>query len=184
MALPLIIGGLGLAQGFLSYAGSYSAAKAMELEAEKARIRGDFEKKSLENQARYTEIQAQEAKENSQRQYGQVYKRGKQATGAARAAAVGQGVRIDSGSIGDAIDETTSVTERDLLMVKSNAFREAWGFKKQAADLRFGASMAELGAGAEAAAYKAKGKATLLTGAIGLVGGGLQGFKGIKEYAG
>lgn len=181
MALPLIIGGLGLAQGFLSYAGSYSAAKAMELEAEKARIRGDFEKKSLENQAKYTEIQASDARDNSNRQAAEVYKRGLVTRGAQRARLAASGNDITSGSAADIIDHTQTVTERDLLMVKSNAFREAWGFKKQASDLRFGASMAELGAGAEAAAYKAKGKATLLTGGIELLKGGGSMFAGLKE---
>jgi hypothetical protein len=184
MALPLIIGGLGLAEGFMGFAGSYSQAKALELQAEGERIKGEFTKRSLENEARYTEIQADDAKDASNRKAGEVYKRGLITRGAQRARLAASGNDITSGSAADLIDETQTVTERDLLMVKSNAFREAWGFKKQAADQRFGAQMAELQGQAGAAALKGKSKATLLTGYTDLIKGGMKLGGGAKEYFG
>lgn len=170
MALPFIIGGLGLAEGFLNYASSYSAAKELELQAEAHRVRKEFEKKALDKNARIADIQVKDAEERGRKVAASIYRQGKRVEGTQRARIAAQGVRTDTGSAMDVQEQTRGVVDRDMLTVKNNAWNEAFGHKVQAEDLRSAAQMAELEGKAGAAALRGKASATRLGGAISLLG--------------
>lgn len=62
--------------------------------------------------------------------------------GEQRVALAQQGIDINTGSAGDIQSETDAISHQDAETIKNNAWREAWGFKTQAAEDRGRGKMA------------------------------------------
>lgn len=77
--------------------------------------------------------------------------------GSQRAALAAQGIDIGSGSALDVQTNTAALAEIDIMTIRNNAAREAWGFNVQAADYGAKASLTKM-------AGKNKARTTLLTG--------------------
>lgn len=98
--------------------------------------------------------------------------------GSQRAGFAGQGVKVDTGSAGAVTADVAHLGELDALTIRSNAAREAWGFRQQATDLRMQADIARKGgtAAQTASRYAAAGTvlgtgASLLSAKYGFGGG-------------
>ena len=181
MSLPLVIAGLDLAEGFLGYAGSYSASKAMELQAQGIRLRGEFQAAAQRRNSRVSELQAEEAQARGRKVASDVYRKSRMLRGTQRATAAASGVQVDSGSVADIQDESANLAEQDMLTANNNAWKEAWGFKVQSTDQAFDAEFTKLGAESEAFALEGKAKGTVLAGGMGILSSGIKSYRDFKS---
>ena len=53
------------------------------------------------------------------------------------------GFKVDEGSFGDVLEQTAATGELDALTIRSNALREAWGHRVEAANYRYQADAAQ-----------------------------------------
>lgn len=145
-----------LVMGLSSVGGSISQSQAIKAQGKYAQ--------------RVSEINA----ENAERAAEDALKRGDKAANTARrdvkrvvadqrAATAAQGVEVDSGTAADIVDETLEIGEADVRTIKSNAWREAWGFKQAAINASTEGKIASIAAENNA-------KATLLTGGMNAIG--------------
>lgn len=153
-----------LASAAASVFGSFYQARA---QASAQRIQGLYEKQIYETNARLAELQAQDAIRRGEEEAEEYKRRVRQVIGAQRAAFGAQGVDVSFGSPLDIQEETAQLGALDALMIKNNAWREAWGYRVQALDYRRRGELSFLQA-------KQKSRQTLLT-------GGLQAAKSIRE---
>jgi len=99
-----------------------------------------------EYNARMLDGQAVDALARGEEEAGSVATEARGLRGSQRAAIAGQGITLDSATA-EAIDrDTIATTERNLRKVRSNAMREAWGFRQQAKATRYAGKMAYRGA--------------------------------------
>lgn len=171
--MSVAMGGMGLAKGFLQYASSYSQSKALELEAEQARVKGRFKSQALGLDAQLSDMQAQDVRDQGPQMEGKVLKRGNEIAGQQRVSFAGQGVSTNSGTAADVISQTKKMTDLDILKARTNAWRSAWGYSVQASNQRFESANAVLEGDANAAALEAKAAGTMVTGGIGLLTSGI-----------
>lgn len=144
-AIPYVVASAQVGSGFFS-AGSIRRQGGME---------------ALQNRfnAEMAGITAEDVLRRGEKEAGRVRRAGKAVRGDQRAAYAAQGIEVDSGSAADIQEETGILNEEDVRTVRNNAWREAFGYKTQAADYRLAASYAK---------YKSREEArrTILTGAL------------------
>lgn len=109
--------------------------------------------------ARMAEYAAEDAIRRGDREAGKVRQMGKRVRGAQRAGFAGQGVDVNVGTPVELQEETSLLAEEDMRAVKNNAWREAFGYKVQAADYRMAASYARY-------ASRTRARTTMLTGVM------------------
>lgn len=118
---------------------------------------GKMNQQIANHNAELSEAQAQDALAigavNEQRQRAKT----KQLIGSQRANLAAQGIDIETGSALDVQTGTAALGEDDALMIRTNAAREAWGYRAQASNYRFGGEVARTTA-------KQQAVGTLLTG--------------------
>lgn len=122
-ASSFILMGNSLAQGYNDYS-SLSA-------------QGDFTRASYETNAKYAEMQADDVIKRGKIATSQQRKKTKQFIGAQRAALAAQGVEVNSGSGLMLQEEAMEMGAADARTIENNAFREAWGMRAQASEMRF-----------------------------------------------
>jgi hypothetical protein len=177
-------------QAISSLAGSYSESQAL-------RAQGDYTSTINAINADFAEFQAKDATERGEFAAAEVTRKydrdmsnlrfaTKKVMGKQRANLAGQGIDITSGSAADIIAESRFLSARDesevrraaamdALTTKNNAWREAWGFKVQAADYASKGRMARL-------AGEGSARATLLAGGAKALSYGFKAYgSGMKE---
>lgn len=155
-----------VAQGASSFASSYAQATAAELQ-------GDFQKSQYEANAKFSELRAEDAIRRGDREAIEVKKAGKRVIGSQRAALAAQGIEVDSGTAVEVQADTAGMAAEDALRAKNNAWREAWGYRVEAANAR--------GQGRWAAmAAENTARSTLVTGGLKAA---TQVGQGVYEYA-
>ena len=82
----------------------------------------------------------------------------RQTIGTQRAAFAAQGVEVDDGSALEVAQDTAALGELDLMTIRNNAAREAWGYRVGESDYRYKGTMANITGNQQAAG-------TILTGA-------------------
>ena len=85
----------------------------------------------------------------------------RQTIGAQRAAFAAQGVDVSDGSALEVVQDTAALGELDLITIRNNAAREAWGYRVGETDYRYKAQMAGYAGNQQAAG-------TILTGAASI----------------
>lgn len=166
MALPVIIAAAAVAKGILDLAKSYSESKALDLQAEGNRLRGQWQKAHLETNARLADLAAEDAVGRGEQEASAISRAASELRGEQRAQYAAQGVELGSGSAALVQQETQFFSELDMITARSNAYQEAFGYKVQAADFRHRGRMAEFEGANEAFLSEDKARATLLTGGI------------------
>lgn len=167
-ALTLLGVGLSAAQGIGSL---YGASK----QAEAARAEAAFNAKQSEMNARLSEMQAEDAISRGDKEASNYKQKISQTIGSQRAAAAAQGIDVDSGSAMEIQEDTQRLGEKDVMTIKNNAWREAWGLKVEAQNHRANAVMGR-------AAGENRARMTLLTGGLQAAGYGMQAAKGGYEF--
>lgn len=149
------MGAMGVLQGVSAVAGLYGSYT----QAQAAKQQGKYEQSVYESNARMAELEAEEATSRGNREANRVRAKGRAVRGSQRAALAGQGVDVGTGTAADLQLETDTLSEMDALTVQNNAWREAWGYRAEASNLRYQGRFARLGA-------KTQARNTLLTGGV------------------
>jgi hypothetical protein len=164
LSTMLLIGGIagtGLKVG-AGLLGSGQEAAAMKEQ-------GEFQKRQFDRNARVNDIQAEDATRRGDLESTSVLGASRREAGSQRAATGAQGIDANSGSAALVRADIQRAGELDAQTVKNNAWREAWGYKTEAANNRLSGFMAKQ-AGDKGAA------STLATGGIRAAGDALDGM--------
>jgi hypothetical protein len=149
-------------------AGTIMGAMGAMQSGNAARAAGDYNAQIAENNKVIAERQASDAlargkiAEDEQRRKTMAIK------GAQRAALGASGVALDSGSALDILGDTAAFGELDALTIRSNADREAYGYRVQGMNFEAEAGLARAGGKAAQTAGMIGAGATLLSGAAGV----------------
>lgn len=127
VAAPIIMGVGGLLSAGTSIYSGIKQSEAIEKQAA-------FQAKQFEANSKIADIKASEAVTQGDKDANQVRRAGERLGSAQRASFAGQGVDVNSGTARNVQDNTNYMTEMDMARVKNNAWREAWGYKVEAAN--------------------------------------------------
>lgn len=156
------------AQGGLSLASGMTQAGAL-------REQGAYQRQQYEANARLAEDQARDAEIRGGKEAVALRRKVDQVRGAQTASYAGQGVDVNSGvALGAAID-TERAAKLDEVTIRTNAWREAFGYKVQAENYRNQGGMADVAAKSQAAG-------TIMTSGISALGSfGKGAYRAIKS---
>jgi hypothetical protein len=141
--------------GTAGAAGAYSQSQAMAGQA-------GFEKRAAHQNAAFADERAEDALQRGGKAAAEHMRRTAELQGSQRAAYAGQGVDVSAGSAADVISDTATLGARDAETIRQNAYREAWGHRVDAANLRTRGNLAGI-------AGKGQARQTLLTGGMGAI---------------
>lgn len=145
-----------------SIGGAISQSNALSVQGKYAKQQSDFN-------AQLAELQAQDAIIRGEKNVKTLKTKANQLKGSQRAAAAAAGVEVDTGSAAELQADTVRQSTLDVIELRNNAWREAWGFKMQASNYRSSGILEEM-------AYKNAARNTLIT-------GGLQGLQYASQGA-
>ena len=120
---------------------------------------GAFSAAALRQNAMLARKQAEDAVKRGETNSMEAYSKGRSMLGSQRAAMAAQGIDINYGSAMDVQVDTSIATSMDMMMIRNNAAREAWGFNVQASDYENQAYLTEM-------STKNKSRSTLITGGL------------------
>jgi hypothetical protein len=150
MAIPL----LALA-GF--QAATQIGSSIMEASAIKSQAR--WEAGQLERTAQLQEFQAKEAVRLGEKDAQSKAMQVRKLMGRQRAVAAAQGIEVSDGSALDIQAETAGLGALDIVTIRNNAWKQAWGYRVNAADMQSQARFTRV-------AGKYNARSTLLTGGM------------------
>lgn len=116
------------------------------LQSQAARDVGEYESRAMKANARVAELQAVDAIARGNREASQHMQAVAALVGQQRAALAAQGIDLTQGTAMALQEDTARQGAIDVETIKANAWREAWGYRSQAGDMRSRAAMAKLGA--------------------------------------
>jgi hypothetical protein len=143
------------------------AKKAGELEQQAANAQADLS----DWNAKVADLQAEDAIQRGAEEEARLRRGVRQLVGAQRAGFAADGVDVGFGSALDVQADTAEQGELDALTIRTNAAREAWGFKVEAQDLRYQAGIMRRTGVAAAASGRARQTQQRLGGASTVLGG-------------
>lgn len=135
-----------------SIAGGMSQASALRAQA-------DYESRIADINARLAGFQADEAIRRGEKDVAGIQRRRTQFIGKQRAALAAQGIDIESGTPLQTQEDTASMAAEDIMTTRNNAWREAWGLRAGAQDIRGRAEFGQLAA-------RAGARSSILTGGL------------------
>lgn len=141
-------------QGLAEFGAGLSQAAAL-------RAQGRYQASMMLLNAELARMQAEDALERGEQTAENYGRQAAQVKGAQRTAFAASGVDVNSGSAAQIQEETAEQAVTDLMTIRSNAWRESWGFKMQEIESKGQAEMAKIGA-------SQKSTQTILTGLVGL----------------
>lgn len=146
-------------------------------QAEASRAQGSYQRQQGYLNAQLLEQQAQDATERG-RADAATARRGTNATaGSQKVALAAQGLDLSEGSAAETIEQTRAVGAVQEMNIKTNAWREAWGYKTQAINERAEGDMAAIAA-------KGAAKQTLIAGGMQAISYGASGYRAAGSNSG
>lgn len=134
-----------------------------------AEVKGKYERQQGEFNARLAELKAKDAVERGDQEAVKFAKEANQFKGKQKAAMAAQGVDIDSASFEGISTQTERLTAFDEMEIRNNAWKEAWGYRVDAANQRTQANF-------RSRAAQAESRSSLLTGGMQAIGYGAQAY--------
>ena len=120
-------------------------------QADAMRKQGEFAQAQAQMNARFAEMNAKDAQIRGNREAENVRTQARQMRGSQRAQMAAAGLSIEGDtSAAQVIDQTQMMGELDAQTVMNNAFKEAWGFRQEAAQSKFQGRMAMMSGNAQA----------------------------------
>ena len=107
-------------------------AQSQQAAAQRASL--DYQRQVAENNARTSELLAEDARERGQQAEEDQRRETARLLGRQRAVLGATGITIDSGSALATLGDTAALGELDALQIRDNAAREAWQFEVQASN--------------------------------------------------
>jgi len=155
--------------------GAYAGMGAMSMfsasqQAEAQRAQGDYAVRQAEAQAEFAGMQSDDALKRGDRAASRYGQQVRGAIGGQRAALAAQGIDVNTGSAAASQEDIAAAGAEDMMTIRNNAWREAWGYRVQASQGLGQARMGQLGADNNA-------RMTLLTGGIQAANWGLEGMR-------
>lgn len=139
-------------------------------QAEAQRAQGSYQRQQGYLNAQLLEEQAQDATERG-RSEANVARRKTNATAASQKVAMAaQGLDLTEGVAAESIEQTRAVGAVEEMNIKTNAWREAWGFRTQAINERAEGDIAYI-------AGKGAAKQTLIAGGMQAISYGASGYR-------
>jgi hypothetical protein len=161
-------------EGFGSLIMGLSSASTAYNQAQAAKAQGRYQKRISETNARLADERAADAVKRGGEQSNQVRRQANKVDAEQRAAAAAQGLDAGSGDFSDLRQETATTAALDESRIKTNAWREAFGYKVEALNASSQGEFAELSAENQAGN-------TILTGGMQALSYGLDGYAKIKK---
>lgn len=146
-------------QGLSDVATGITQAQASKAQANFAASQYDFN-------ARFAELQAQDAVKRGERRASKIREYGKQVSASQRAGYAAGGIDVSFGTPAAVIEETEVMAGEDAEAEIRNAWREKWGFSAQASNYRQAADLTRVAGKREAGASIATGLTRGLTSGI------------------
>lgn len=141
--------------GVVTAVGQFQAGQSAKAEA-------DYRAQIQRNNALRADQLSEDALERGKQAESQERLRGRLLIGQMRAVLAGSGQVVDEGSAGDLVIDQVGVSELDALNVRSNAAREAAGFRAEAAQFQSEASLTQIAGASAARGAKFQAAGTLL----------------------
>lgn len=154
--------GSGSGSGYVKAALAALQFSGAQSEADAIRRESEFRKMQLEFNAKLAGIRAEDAIFRGQEQVADYTKQSEYLKGAQLASLAAQGIEVDSGTAAQIQYETDKQIQTDVKRIKNNAWREAWGYKIEAVNLRTESRLESLSA-------KNRSDAAILSGGIDAV---------------
>lgn len=126
---------LGLSQGIQQGLQAYGEAQAIKAQA-------TYQKQLAEFNSRVADFQAADAVDRGERAAQEILKQASQLAARTRAGFAGQGVRVDEGTALEIQQDIAAAGANNAARIRSNAFREAFGFRVDAINQQTRAIMA------------------------------------------
>lgn len=146
---------------------AYSQSKAQKSE-------GAYQSSVLNANARLADAQAEDAIFRGDQDAARSRENVKKIIGSQRASMGAQGIEVNDGSALDVQADTAGQGAIDELTIKNNAYREAWGYRVQANDLRTQAEFTKLSS-------SNKSKNTILTAGMNILSDGASVYSQSKK---
>jgi hypothetical protein len=159
-----------LSSGISGMAGASAQARAIETQ-------GAYQKTMFELNTKFAQLQADDAIRRGDAEVAAHKGQVKKLIGSQRAAMAAQGIEIDSGSAMDVQSDTAMLGELDAMKIKTNAYREAYGYKVEAMNNTMQGELA-------ASAAKNAARNTRVTGGLQAVNGVMNAIGSYSKYAG
>jgi len=137
-------------------AGAYSKSKAQAAE-------GEYQSGQIEHNARFQAFQAADAVARGEKTAVKAQQATKSLIGSQRVALAAQGIDIESGSALQVQEESAAIGAEEVLNIRNNAWREAWGYRSAQADMITQAKLTKISS-------KFAAKRTILTAGLQAVG--------------
>lgn len=163
-----LLAALSGAQAVSSLSGASSQASAIKAQ-------GRYQEGIFKTNARLANLQAEDAIRRGDEDANTVRGSARRLRGTQRAGYAGQGVSVDAGTPADVQRDTGVMGELDAITVKNNAWREAWGYKIQAADYTARGEFARISSRSDA-------RNTIATGGLNALGSVVQGVGLANRY--
>lgn len=152
--------------------GGYGAIQNSKAQEEQA----NYQAKQDEFNAQIAGLQAEDAITRGQAEAQAAGTQAAQLKGQQKAALAGNGVDVSTGSAADIMNETDKLSTLDIVSIKSNAAREAFGYRAQAVGYNSQAEMTRK-------AGKAAANNTLLTGGANFLAGSARTYGSLEPNA-
>lgn len=140
--------------------------------AQNAKAQGAFQSASLEQNAAYKELAAQDAIVRGTKEADQQRIATRNMIGTQRAALAGNGIDVNTGTAAEIQDNTAQFGEMDAVTIANNAAREAWGYRVGAENDRNNARFA-----------RSNAKSSAFGSLLGGVGGAFGAFGGSGGFS-
>lgn len=138
-----------------------------KLQADAMKAQGEWQEQQMRFNADVTSMQRREIDKKSQEDVFQRQEDVRQMLGIQKVAIAANGIDLDSDVSKQLEADTRRTGMKDVLAIKNNAWREAWGLDVKAQDLRSQGALARAGADVGAAT-------TLATGGLRAIGTGAE----------
>lgn len=160
----------GAAGAATTVAGAYSASRALQTQSM-------IRQQNLDMSKKLSEFQAEDALVQGGFQQQAIRQQGRSLIGSQRAAFAGNGIDVNQGSAAQIQQNTAAISELAAMKTGNEAWRQAFGFKSQAADL-------EAQYAYEGLSGQSSSRTTLLTGGMSAVNQLAQTYDSYKKFGG
>lgn len=154
-------------QGINSAGQAYNQSQAQ-------RAQGEYQKAMADMNANQARLQAEDAAKRGETAAAQRDMATKRQVASQRVAAAAGGVDVASEQVTDITDETKTIGAADVAAIRTNAWREAFGFKSQAENYQFQGE-------SQSIASKNASRMTMLSGAVESAGYGIKSYGEFKK---
>lgn len=159
----------GLMMGIATGAQGVGAMAGAIGQSHSLKVQGEVQQKLYDMNVRMAEYQAKDTLRMGERAVDLHRQKTKSLIGTQRVNLAAQGIDLESGSALDIQNNTKYMSELDVMTIKNNAWRQAWGFKMDALSSSFRGEVARM-SGNNA------GRNTLLTGILDSTTYGMKGY--------